>query len=285
MYILDKINRDKNIVDDINNIFRSYNFNRVVVKEDLTITNRVVTSSSMSSLSEDIINFIWKQHTSKCLYHYTNRNAAESIVSSGLFRMNNIQNRFEHGEVVDFCERFNLQGYLELDNEGVPKYKSIIMPNTFYASFTDVDISNARRGDIWSYFAGQHGVCLKFRVTASNTNFREMYYEENTDNRMSLLSDIIRLIDEQYQLNFVLRGISRLSSFYLSGFSEENEFRILHRTWDEDTLEPTQYKEHDYLEIPIDGQKAYGFCLELLGIYSYSPLASENSYPFHAIRS
>ncbi|PSW63696.1 hypothetical protein C0W54_03575 [Photobacterium kishitanii] len=280
MYILDKIKEENDIVDDLNQIFRSYHFNRVVMRDELIIDDKVVISDSVSSLSDDIINFIWKNHNSKDLYHYTKRDAAENIVSSGLFRLNNIQNRVEEGEVIDFCERHSLNGYLELDEKNEPKYKSIIMPNTFYASFTDVNISDTREKVLWSWFAGQHGVRLKFRVTARNSNFREMYYEENLDNRMSLLSDVFKLINTKYQRSFVLRGISRLSSFYLSGYAEENEFRILHRMWNEDTLEAISYKETDYLEIPINGKETYGFSLELIEVYSDFPLNCPNSYLF-----
>lgn len=75
------------------------------------------------------------------MYHYTQRDAAESILGSNKFRFGNIEERFSEDEIVTFCETHQLRGYLERDADDAPRYKSLLMPNTFYTSFTESSLT------------------------------------------------------------------------------------------------------------------------------------------------
>ncbi|MDD5179923.1 MAG: hypothetical protein PHT15_01520 [Gallionellaceae bacterium] len=78
---------------------------------------------------------------SATVYHYTSREAAESILSTGIFRLASIEKRLNDGEIVTFCQTHGLLGYLEPDtNSGMPTYRTLLMPQLFYASFTDTSV-------------------------------------------------------------------------------------------------------------------------------------------------
>lgn len=74
----------------------------------------------------------------------------------------------------------DLKGYLEKDSAGNPKYRHLIMPNTYYASFTDASLTTDQEQYFWRNFASCDGVRLKIEVTAVNPNFRRLRYEHKS---------------------------------------------------------------------------------------------------------
>lgn len=107
------------------------------------------------------------------------------------------------------------------------------MPNTFYASFTDTTLSASQEEHFWRNFAACDGVRLTIEVVASNPNFRKIRYEQRKGKPIKVLSELTSCIRDKHGREFILKGISRLCSFYLSGkdYGIENEYRALHRTW------------------------------------------------------
>lgn len=156
MTYINEINRNKELIETINLILNKYNITEKIKLTDITITENTVTYSvkKESKLSNAIINLLWPRISQACVYHYTSRISAESILNSGIFRLTNIEKRYNEGEMITFCNANNLKGYLSSDENGNPIYRSLLMPNTFYASFTDTKIDSKTEEYFWSMFTG-----------------------------------------------------------------------------------------------------------------------------------
>src|SRR5690606_6162751 len=119
-------------------------------------------------------------------------------------------------EIETFCRNHGLLGYLEQDANREPKYKSLIMNNMFYSSFTDINLTTDQEEYFWKTFAPVDGVRLKLEVTASNPNFRKMVYETTKGRPLPLLDELAKVVRKSYSREFVLSGISRLCAFFLA---------------------------------------------------------------------
>jgi hypothetical protein len=217
------------------------------------------------------------------VYHYTSRTAAENILATGIFRLNNIATRYTEGEIVTFCKTHELNGYLEKDANGNPIYRHLIMPNTFYASFTDTNLTNEQEEYFWRNFASCDGVRLKIEVTASNPNFRKMRYEQSEGTPIALLSELIKCIREKHKREFVLKGISRLCSFYLSGkdYGIEHEYRALYRVWEGFGPQPkTNGGTDSYIELPLEAMSECGYLFKIVEVHAMSKPNMPDTYPF-----
>lgn len=177
---LSKENEMDNIVKDINNILLKYEIKETIFLNDLYITDKIVFDGAMSEskLSNILIDYIFPSISSATVYHYTSRESAENIIESNIFRLTNIAKRANEGEVEAFCNEFNLQGYLKEDELGDLVYKKLIMPSTFYASFTDGCVLKDDEEYFWNTFASCDGVRLKLKITANNCNFRKIFYKK-----------------------------------------------------------------------------------------------------------
>lgn len=255
------------LVDDINRILDESGIAEKISLSDINVTEKTVSDlvKPNSRLSDAITDFLWPSITSFTVYHFTSRDAAESILNTKVFRLNNIASRYSEGEIVTFCKTHNLKGYLEQDENGAPKYRQLIMPNTFYASFTDVSLTTKQEEYFWEKFSACDGVRLKFEITASNPNFRKMRYEQTEGKPISVLSALTECIREKYGREFILKGISRLCSFYLSGknFGIENEYRALYRVWEGFEPQPKVDRPHSYIELPLNAMSKCGYQLTI----------------------
>jgi hypothetical protein len=188
------IEKMNDLVKDINQILDTNGVQERITLSDITITEKTVSDlvNQNSRLSDAITNYLWPSISSASVYHYTSKEAAESILGTGVFRLNNIANRYNDGEIVTFCKTHELNGYLEKDENNYPKYKHLIMPNTFYASFTAVQLTNDQEEYFWRNFAACDGVRLKIEIMASNPNFRKLHYEQAKGKPIKLLSDLTK---------------------------------------------------------------------------------------------
>ena len=272
------------LVKDINQILSANGVMEQISLSDITITEKTISDlvKQNAKLSDAITNFLWPSITSASVYHYTTRNAAESILKSGIFRLNNIANRYSEGEIVTFCKTHDLKGYLENDKNGDPKYKHLIMPNTFYASFTDVSLTEDQEEYFWRNFANNDGVRLKIEITASNPNFRKLQYEQKQGKPIQLLSKLTSCIRQKYSREFILKGISRLCSFYLSGkeYGIENEYRALYRVREGFGPQPKNDGAHSYIELPLNEMSECGYQLEIVEVHANERPNMPNSYTF-----
>lgn len=258
---------DLEIIKEINTILKKHRIDKGIKLEDLTITNNTVSDlvKSNSVLSDIIIDNIWPSIIEEEVYHFTTAKAAESILATKKFRLTNIEKRYKDNEIKSFCETHNLKGYLEPDAQGNPKYKTLIMPNTYYASFASEQISKDDEDYLWSSFASDDGVRFKFKITASNPNFRKIVYKQGK-NPIALLKDLTETIRKNYHREFILKGISRLCSFFLGEeYKLENERRILYRDWGMLETKPIVLPNgNSYIEIPLNTMSEIGYKIDII---------------------
>ncbi len=279
--IIEKMN---DLVKDINQILSANGVQEQIMLSDITITEKTVSDlvKQNARLSDSITNFLWPSVPSASVYHYTSKDAAERILTTGIFHLNNIANRYNDGEIVTFCKTHELSGYLENDENGDPKYKHLIMPNTFYASFTDVNLTNDQEEYFWGNFAACDGVRLKIEITASNPNFRKLHYEQIKGKPIQLLFELTKCIREKYNREFILKGISRLCSFYLSGkdYGIESEYRALYRVWEGFGPQSRNDGVRSYIELPLNAMSECGYQLRIVEVHANEKPNMPNSYAF-----
>lgn len=216
------------IVADINTILSKHGIYDTLQIQDITVTDKTVNDLVKPSpkLSNLITDQLWPSVPSATVYHYTSREAAESILTTGVFRLVNIEKRLNDGEIVTFCKTHGLSGYLEADVNGLPKYRTLLMPQLFYASFTETNVSSDDEEYFWRNFAASDGVRLTINITAKNPNFRKIADEPSPGVPIPVLIDLISILRQQHGREFVLQGISRLCAFYLCGqtYAREKEY-------------------------------------------------------------
>lgn len=275
-----------NLIKDLNGILTKYGIDEKMTWEDIIITCLTVIDSQDKKLSNAVINHLWPRVNLEKFYHFTNKVAAESILNKKVFRLTNIAKRFNDREIETTCINHNLCGYLEKDFCGNPKYKSLIMPNTYYASFTDTSISDKQQKYLFGLFGkGNNGVRLTFNITVNEQNlyFKKMLYEEISNEPIPLLNELISKIRDKYGKKFVLREISNYCCFYLSNdYQNENEYRILHKVSKDSPIQPKedQNSPHKYIELPLGSMSEIGVKLEITEVCSYNKLSIPSSYAF-----
>lgn len=252
--------------------------------EHIIVTNDSVTGIDKpnKSLSSLIIDKIWPSVESATVFHYTSKDKAESILNSGNIRLYSILKRYTDDEVSAFCKAHSLNGYLEKDTNGQELYKTLIMPNTFYSSFTTTTVTPNQEEYFWRTFAANDGVRLKIAVKASHPDFRRIVYPKKDGNPLPILFELTHMIREEYQREFILKGISRLCAFYLSKQYEiESEFRMLHRYCGLGP-KPMNDGEFDFIEVPLGSMSELGYQLNIIEIQTNETLQIPLNY--HVVR-
>jgi hypothetical protein len=253
--MLKRIANEQAIVDDINAILGGHGNAVAVGREDITINDKSVSDlvKREPRLSDSIVDHIWPSVRCARVYHYTSHEAAESILGSGIFRLANIEKRLNDGEIVTFCKTHGLDGYLEKNQQGVPYYRTGLMPQLFYASFTETNLTQEEEEYFWRNFASSDGVRLTFEIEATNPNFRRIVYEPKPNVPIPLLNDLTSILRQKHGREFVLQGISRLCAFYLDGqkYSREKEYRALFKSWPELPPLPVGSGPSSYVEVPL----------------------------------
>lgn len=268
MNVIERVKERQNLVADINDVLQRHGMAHRVRLEDLSITDKVVTDGVIqnSPLSEAIINHVWPRIEQETVFHYTTRDSAQSIADSGTFRLYCLLKRYTESEVIEFCQVHGLTGYLEEEN-GVPKYRTLILPNTFFASFTASSLDDDDERYFWKNFSKDGGARLTLRVVARNPNFRRIVYGGADRKPIPVLHELTRVILDKYRRHFILAGISRLCSFYLPAkYSKEFERRAVFRVWAESGVTPGSDGTHEFIEIPFNSAHGTGFELQLLDV-------------------
>lgn len=272
MAYLDENNLIAEIVDEINLVLSKNKILENISPSDITVTEKTVSDlvKPAAKLSALITDHLWPSIASATVYHYTSQDSAEKILNSGIFRLTNIEKRFVDNEIRTFCETHGLKGYLEPGIDGAPKYRSLIMPNTYYASFTETVLSKSEEDYFWSTFSGGDGVRLKFEIHATNPNFRKIHYELKAGKPIPVLDQLTKSILNKFAREFILKGISRLCSFYLCGttYGKEREYRMLHRVWENFGPQPTGSGSTSYIELPLDTITECGYRLKVVEVHS-----------------
>lgn len=284
MTLLEQIKTTNKLIQDINKILSEFSISEQISISDITVTEKTVSDlvKPDAKLSEAITNYLWSSIPSATVYHYTSLANAEDILNTQIFRLTNISKRYGEGEIETFCKTHELNGYLAKDENGVPVYKNLIMPNTFYASFTDTNLTKDREDYLWSNFATCDGVRLKLEITASNPNFRKLVYEQKKGRPIPILFRLINQIKEQYQREFILKGISRLCAFYLSGedYGIENEIRALYRIWDGFGPQPKNDGSYSYIELPLGSMSECGYRIDIIEVQAINKPKMPDSIKF-----
>lgn len=272
------------IVDDINRILSSHGVSVVLHPQDITVTDKTISDmvKPCPKLSDAITSKLWPTVRSATVYHYTSREAAESILSTGIFRITNIEKRLNDGEIVTFCRTHGLSGYLEQSSTGLPTYRTLLMPQLFYASFTDSALQPCDEEYFWRSFASSDGVRLKLEVEATNPNFRKIVYEPQPGVPIPLLADLVSTIRQKYSREFVLQGISRLCAFYLCGqsYSREKEYRLLYKSWPEFGPQPVGMGQSAYVELPLNQMSECGYQLRITEVHARTRPNMPDQYSF-----
>jgi hypothetical protein len=266
MNILTALHKRHQLINELNQLFSKHGLITTLEYGDLTFTENVVIDSDRAypKLSGAIIDSIWPSIDKLEVYHFTSFESAESILQSGKFRLTNIEKRYGEHEISSFCEAHGLDGYLEKNTAGDPNYKSLVMPNTYYASFADSKLSSKDQEVLWRRFASCDGVRLTFEITAKNPNFRNVVYRKSGE-EILLLTEINEVVSRITGLKFIFVGISRLCAFYLPReyYEQEYEFRILHRLWGEEKPDGTDDDDNAYLEFKLEEMSKYGYKLSI----------------------
>lgn len=271
------------IASAINTVLASHCVAITIFPDDLVVTENYISDLPFENakLSDAVTQQIFPSISKAEVFHYTSRNAAESILNTGILRFTSIEKRFSEGEIVSFCKAHGLDGYLALDTNSQPTYRTLLMPNTFYASFTDTKISDEDEKYFWSTFAGNNGVRLRFRVVASNPNFRQMVYGDTRGRPIPLLADLSSMVRSQFNRQFVLKGMSRLCAFYLQGgFAREREYRAMHRVWEPYGPQPVVTGANSYIEIPLGSPGDCGYEFYLTEVHAETRPNMPNRYAF-----
>lgn len=270
------------LVKDINEILRKYGVNKEIGISDISITENIISDlvKPEAKLSNALIEFLWPSLYSKQVYHYTSKVAAESILGTQKFRFSNIERRYHEDEIITFVQTHNYDGYLEENSEGEPWYKTNIMKNMFYASFTDTNLSNDQEEYFWQTFATSDGVRLKLEITADHPDFRKIYYEEKTGKGIKILLELTGLIKEKYNRDLVIKGSSRICAFYLPGdkYAKENEYRALHRIWETNKIKGEG--KDSYIEIPLDKENEFKYKIKVIEVSACEKPNMDQSYSF-----
>ena len=272
------------IVAEINSILSKHGISQAIQFQDITVTDKTVSDMAKPCprLSDAITDHLWPSVKSATVYHYTSCDAAESILSTGIFRLTNIEKRLNDGEIVTFCKTHGLDGYLENDASGLPTYRSLLMPQLFYASFTETNLSPDDEEYFWRNFAASDGVRLTISVTAKNPNFRKIVYEPKPGAPIPLLTDLISTIRQQHGREFVLQGISRLCAFYLCGqsYSREKEYRALFKTWPDIGPQPVGTGSTSYVEVPLNQMTDFGYEFRVTEVHASTRPNMPSQYTF-----
>ena len=272
---LEHLKMQQSLVKDINSILTKHGITRSIDLSNITITNKTVTDFVKQDqvLSNSIVDSIWPSIDALTVYHYTSKDAAESILNSGEFRLYSLLKRFDEDEIKAFCNNHELNGYLEQNQNGEPKYKSLIMDNMYYASFTDINLTADQEEYFWRTFAPIDGVRLKLEITASNPNFRKMVYEKTKGKPLSLLNELSKSIRCTYSRDFVLSGISRLCAFYLAQDCDvEHEYRALYRSWEGFGPLPQSDGNYQYISVPLVLMSDTGYQIDVKEVQSNESL-------------
>lgn len=254
------------IINNMNAILRKHGVSHVITNHDVTVTENTVSDFAKpeSRLSECIIESLWPSIKKATVYHFTSREAAESIIATKTLRLQNIAKRYGEGELVTFCSSHKLSGYLQRDAGGHYMYRTLLMPNMFYASFTDA--GDREQEVLWRTFAPNDGVRLAFEVEALNPNFRKIRYETTAGSPIPLLAELATSLSSQYSRRFILSGISRLCAFYLSesDYGQEKELRMLYKTCEGVGLQPVGTGASSYVDLPLDVMTEAGYKLNIV---------------------
>ena len=211
-----------------------WNMNEVHVLPGSNIV--VEWTSSRGSLSNGLIeHFFPAERADIKVAHFTRLANFKNILKSGELRLRPLLNRIDEQEFHQFAVHFELQGYLDSENED-PYYQTL-MRDLFYASFTDPRPDN--EDHMWDAFGDQgNGVKIVFQISPIEyrAEVRRVKYMTKEDAFSSLIATILRRIRDECGRHFVMRGISRIGAFYLPlGYSLEleTEIRLLVKAWGE----------------------------------------------------
>jgi|AntRauTorcE11898_2_1112593.scaffolds.fasta_scaffold18000_1 hypothetical protein len=262
------------IVNSINEILSRHGIqeisNRDIIVTDESVSDLVIPGKP---LSNRIIDSLWSSIEEREVFHYTSQRGAENILNSNSLRLYSILKRYGEDEIESFYRNHNLTAYLREDDNGDPLFKSNLMPNLFYSSFTDVNIDSSQENYFWNCFADNKGARFRFKIRAQNPNFRKIYYEDRPGSPIPLLNELSEMLETDYDRLYLLAGISIICSFYLTKQYEiESEYRMLYKKFD--SFGPTIKNDgnSDYIDQKFGVATETGYLLELLEVQSNSSL-------------
>lgn len=270
MNSLEIIRKNNDFLKEINHILNKHGIQEEVSLKDLSFGNHTVLARDREDLklAPAIINHIWPSISKQTVYHYTDKDAAENILATKKFRLTNIQKRIYEDEIKTLCDRLSLHPYGtdELDQ-------------TFYASFVQSNLTQEQEEYFWRTFAPCDGVRLKFEITATNSNLRNMIYHKEDYDPMAIIQEVQAVTEKMWNKKFVFQGLSMLCAFYLpNSYHLENETRIAYKERDFTQI-LSKNAQYTYIELPL-GEVNRGFKIDVLEVCASEKLIIPDSIPF-----
>ncbi|WP_071505374.1 hypothetical protein [Arsenicibacter rosenii] len=231
--IADNLNREKldELVDLVNEIFARNNVVDRIDKSHIRFNADYIgniVKIDDKKLSEIIFNEIYPKPTLKLYSHFTNFNAACSILKNKELWLFNLINNFGADEFRLFYEEHNIDGYKHFkETFGIKTDYRSLMSEIFSLCLTS---DNNTSPDLWNYFGySGTGIKLTFEIESKIPDFREVYYS-NKDNpqKIPFLADLFDTILSKYNYPLNFTYISKIGAFYIHGkFDNEQEYRFL----------------------------------------------------------
>jgi hypothetical protein len=156
------------------------------------------------------------------------------------------------------------------------------VPQLYFASFTETNLSPAEEEYFWTNFAQIDGVRLRLNIRAKNPDFRKIVYEQRSGVPLPLLKDLMSTIRQQHGREFVLQGISRLCSFYLCGqsYAREKEYRTLFKAWPDVGPQVVGTGPTSYINIPLNQMTELGYEFHVTEVHARTPPSMPSHYTF-----
>jgi hypothetical protein len=233
----------------------------VVDRKEITEDEMVaieVTSSSKRKLSNILFNIYYPPATDSTYYHYTKISALKNILQ-GQIKLNPLVSNNNYNEFEDFYRDHNILGYFQNNDPDGSLLRDTLMEETYaFCMASSSGLNEENEKSLWGSFAdGGHGVRITFKLKSNHPDFRKIFYrDEKLDLSGLLINRLNKVLNDRYQCQLFISGVSKIGAFYLPGdYKIENEVRFVVKKHTD------QYKFHyddskGYLMLPLEN--AYG---------------------------
>lgn len=231
--------------------------------EEYTVS-KSVTVHRRYKLSKIIFDAYYPIPQGTTFYHYTSLSGLRGILKREL-KISSLMKNYDDDEFRSFYKDHDITGYeVNVDDNGVLMQESI-MSQTYAMCFAMPDgLTEARDSALWRSFADNgQGVKIQFNIETKHPDFRKIFYRQKHVVKEKLLfNKINKAIQDKFNRQFTVSGISKMGAFYLPGtYDIENEARFLVKKYtDQYDFNVEQHKNHiilpfesQYASISIDG--------------------------------
>jgi hypothetical protein len=253
-------------IDDVeftDNFFKDKSIPKRSVIETADADGKNITQINLdffqtAKLSNILFDIYYPKPTEKLFYHYTKISALSHILKGNL-KLNSLIRNENYEEFQTFYSDHNILGYFENVDEDGNNMKDVLMKEIYtfcMASKDNLNIEN--ENSLWKSFGdNKNGVRIEFEVETNHSDFRKIYYKDRNFTVENLLIKKLNInIENRFNRNLFIRGVSKIGMFYLPGsYKIENEVRFAIKKHTDD------YKfdfsdNADYILLPFNSEYA-----------------------------